>query len=51
MKRKVPSGISGRSDDPADDVDEFFGDDTDPEPFWRRVDPKDGLPLWEAMLY
>jgi len=31
--------------------DEHFGDEKDSRPFWRRVNPKAGLPLWEAMLF
>ncbi|MCK1361221.1 hypothetical protein [Bradyrhizobium sp. 199] len=47
----MPTKLNGRSGDHADDVDEHFGDDSNPEPFWRQVKPKDGLPLWEAMLF
>jgi hypothetical protein len=31
------------------EVDEFF--DHDPRPVWLRVNPKDGLSLWDAMLF
>jgi hypothetical protein len=33
------------------DVDEHFGHEKDTRPFWRRVNSKAGLPLWEAMLF
>jgi hypothetical protein len=51
MKRGLLGPLRARkkTDDGGDD--EHFGDEKDSRPFWRRVNPKAGLPLWEAMLF
>jgi hypothetical protein len=52
MKRARCRPAKSRKQADKEDEDEFFEeDDKDPRPFWRRVNPEAGLPLWEAMLF
>jgi hypothetical protein len=52
MKRARCRPAKNRKRADKKDEDEFLGeDDRDPRPFWRRVNPEAGLPLWEAMLF
>jgi hypothetical protein len=51
MKRELLGPLKARKNADRGSEDEHFGDDDDPRPFWRRVNPKAGLTLWEAMLF
>jgi len=51
MKRERLGPLRSRKSAKGGSEDEHFGDERDSRPFWRRVDPKAGLTLWEAMLF
>jgi hypothetical protein len=51
MKRELLGPLKARKSADGASGDEHFGDDEDSRPFWRRVNQKAGLSLWEAMLF
>jgi hypothetical protein len=51
MKRELLRPPKSRKLSDAVPGDEHFDDNHDLRPFWRRVNAKAGLPLWEAMLF